>query len=71
MTFEDWYETYERDGGELMLYNTIDLESAYQAGYKAAKKQAGNVVLMFACSDHPRCGHDWCRQMQDISDAIN
>lgn len=32
MSFEEWYETYERDGGELMLFNTIDLEAAYTAG---------------------------------------
>ena len=35
MAFDDWYETYERDGGELMLYNTIDLEMAYGAGQRA------------------------------------
>lgn len=36
MSFDDWYENYERDGGELMLFNTIDLEAAYQAGFDAA-----------------------------------
>lgn len=40
MTFDDWYETYERDGGELMLFNTIDLEAAYQAGFRAASDRA-------------------------------
>ena len=30
--FDNWFETYDRDGGELMLYNTIDLEAAYKAG---------------------------------------
>lgn len=47
------------------------LRLIYNTGYETAKKQAGDVVLMFACSDYPRCDHDWCRQMQDISDAIN
>jgi hypothetical protein len=32
MTFGDWFEDYERDGGELMLYNAIDLEAAFDAG---------------------------------------
>ena len=30
--FEEWFETFDPDGGELMLYNTIDLEAAYLAG---------------------------------------
>ena len=36
MTFNDWYEQYERDGGELMLFNTIDLRAAFMAGADAA-----------------------------------
>ena len=36
MTYDDWFDTYERDGGELMLYNTIDMRSAFQAGAVAA-----------------------------------
>ena len=42
--FEEWFETYERDGGELMLYNTIDLEAAYLAGAKAALEKAAGVA---------------------------
>lgn len=33
--FDDWYEQYQRDGGELMLFNTIDLEAAFEAGRKS------------------------------------
>lgn len=40
--FETWYETYERDGGELMIYNTIDLEMAYGAGQKAGFREASD-----------------------------
>jgi hypothetical protein len=29
--FNAWFDKYERDGGELMLYNTIDLEAAWDA----------------------------------------
>lgn len=29
--FEDWFDTFQRDGGELMLYNTLDLEAAWNA----------------------------------------
>jgi hypothetical protein len=35
MTFDEWYETFQRDGGELTLFNTIDLESAFVAGRAA------------------------------------
>ncbi len=38
--FAEWYETYERDGGELMLYNTIDLEAAFKAGMLRAAEIA-------------------------------
>ena len=39
MTFNDWYETYDRDSGELMLFNTIDLEAAYTAGMEKLQNQ--------------------------------
>lgn len=32
--FDDWYETYERDGGELLLFNSLDMEAAFRAGTK-------------------------------------
>lgn len=32
-TFHDWFDTYERDGGELMLYNSIDLQAAWDAAW--------------------------------------
>ena len=35
--FEEWYETYDRDGGELMLFNTIDLEAAWNAAVENVK----------------------------------
>ena len=41
-SFDDWFENYERDGGELMLYNTIDLEAAYRAGMLRAAEIAHN-----------------------------
>ena len=31
-SFDDWFDTYQRDGGELMLFNTQDLEAAYLSG---------------------------------------
>ncbi len=40
MTFNQWFEQYKRDGGELMLYNTIDLESAFNAGLNRATEIA-------------------------------
>jgi hypothetical protein len=39
-TFDEWFENYVRDGGEMMLYNTIDLEAAYNAGIAAANEQS-------------------------------
>ena len=36
MTFDDWYDTYERDGGELMLYNAMDMRAAFMAGADTA-----------------------------------
>jgi hypothetical protein len=41
--FEKWYDIYERDGGELMLFNTIDLEAAWQAATKRAAEVARKV----------------------------
>lgn len=29
--FDKWYETYERDGGELLLFNTLDLKASWGA----------------------------------------
>ena len=40
MTFNQWFEQYERDCGELMLYNTIDLEAAFNAGLNRAAEIA-------------------------------
>lgn len=40
MAFDEWYETYERDGGELMLYNAIDLQAAWEAGRQAGREEA-------------------------------
>lgn len=42
--FEEWFETYERDGGELMLYNTIDLEAAFLAGAAAMREKCAEVA---------------------------
>jgi hypothetical protein len=33
MSFDEWYEKYERDGGELMLFNANDLREAWIAGH--------------------------------------
>lgn len=30
--FDEWYEDYEGNGEELLLFNTIDLQSAYREG---------------------------------------
>ena len=38
MTFDDWYEQYEHDGNELLLFNTIDLDAAFCAGIEEGKK---------------------------------
>lgn len=35
--FDDWFDEYERDGGDLLLYNTIDLRAAFEAG-KASER---------------------------------
>ena len=32
-TFDEWYEDYEGNGEELLLFNTIDLQSAFKEGY--------------------------------------
>jgi hypothetical protein len=45
MNFEQWYETYECDGGELMLYNTIDLQAAYNAGLDRAIEIAKKLII--------------------------
>lgn len=36
--FDNWYDTFERDGGELLLFNTpifmkLDLQEAFKEGY--------------------------------------
>ena len=51
MTFNDWYETYDRDSGELMLFNTIDLEAAYTAGMEHSEKQLRTLSTAIL-SDH-------------------
>ena len=38
--FEDWFDTFERDGGELLLYNTVDLYDAFLAGARYGKEQS-------------------------------
>ena len=42
--FEEWYETYERDGGELMLFNTLDLEAAYEAGLAEGRRMSAEIA---------------------------
>lgn len=42
--FEKWYETYDRDGGELMLFNTIDLEAAFLAAL-AIRRKAEKLLI--------------------------
>jgi hypothetical protein len=42
--FEKWYDKYERDGGELLLFNTIDLKSAYFAGREGMKSDCLEAV---------------------------
>lgn len=32
-TFDEWYEDYERHGEELLIFNSIDLHTAYREGY--------------------------------------
>lgn len=48
MTFNQWFEQYERDGGELMLYNTIDLEAAFNAGLT----RAAEIAEAYAAKRH-------------------
>lgn len=43
MTFEEWYETYDRDGGELMLFNTMDLEAAWNSAQEAAARRCAEL----------------------------
>lgn len=45
--FEEWFETFDRDGGELMLYNTIDLEAAYLAGATAMREKCAEMTEKF------------------------
>lgn len=45
--FHEWYETYERDGGELMVFNSLDLEQAFKAGMKTAMKIAEDINSHF------------------------
>ena len=42
--FDKWFDIYERNGGELMLYNSIDLEAAFLAGQKAEREAIGSIV---------------------------
>lgn len=49
--FEEWFETFDRDGGELMLYNTIDLEAAYLAGAAAMREKCAEVAESYYRSD--------------------
>lgn len=66
MNFENWYDTYERDGGELMLYNAIDLEAAYKAGYEAMREGSADIA-----EAHAHNGKECCRNKADtIKDAI-
>jgi len=51
--FDDWYENYKRDGGELLLFNTIDLQAAYKAGGDASKILL--IQLFRACPDVVMC----------------
>ncbi len=44
MTFDDWYEQYEWDGGELMLFNTIDLAAAFEAGRLAERERCARIA---------------------------
>lgn len=43
-SFDAWYETYERDGGELLLFNTIDLEAAFAAGTQAERERCASIA---------------------------
>lgn len=62
-SFEQWYEEYERDGGELMLYNTIDLEAAFNAGMLRAAEISEGMEGSWADFEHNQV-------CQDIAAAI-
>jgi len=51
MTFQDWYEQYDYDGEELVLFNTIDLANAFEAGkaegIKFVKQFVDEMLLSF------------------------
>lgn len=72
--FEEWFETFDRDGGELMLYNTIDLEAAFEAG--AAAGYAKGVTTMreksaeVANSMAIDCPSDKCPEYTDMDDCM-
>lgn len=44
MSFDAWYETYERDGGELLLFNTIDLAAAFETGRKVEYERIAGLL---------------------------
>ena len=66
MSFEEWYETYDCDGGELMLYNTIDLEAAYLAGAATMREKAAEVANSMATD----CPSDKCPEFTDMDDCM-
>ena len=45
--FDKWYETYERDGGELLLFNTIDLKAAWKARQPEIDKLKSEKDILF------------------------
>ena len=45
--FDNWYETYDRDGGELMLFNTIDLEATWKARQPEIDKLKSEKDILF------------------------
>ena len=54
-SFDSWYEGYERDGCELMLFNTIDLEAAYKAGMLRAAEIAEERYNKIPLVDEVTC----------------
>ena len=45
MTFDDWYETYEPNGAELLIFNTTDLAAAYAAGQKETATRCRDIAM--------------------------
>jgi hypothetical protein len=54
--FESWFDTYQRDGGELMLFNTLDLEAAWKAACELKGKEV--AILRVDIAELERKNHE-------------